>query len=322
MSINKLLEFLSDGKYHSGVEMGEALGVSRTAVWKALTKLEASGIKLEVIKGKGYRIVGGIDLLNQEYISQYLEARGVSVESLTVLQNVDSTNSYLMSRDAETDGFNVCLAEQQASGRGRRGRAWHSPYAKNIYLSMSFGLSGGAEALEGLSLALGVAVANCLSDQGVEGVGLKWPNDIWVGGKKLAGILVELKGEAEFGWKVVAGLGVNVSMTETEGVDIGQPWTSIENVFGGSINRSLWASLIIESLINVIRQYRVSGLSGLLEGWSRFDILKNQEVVLTDGSSGICQGVDHRGRLLVSSGKDVRVVNAGEVSVRPNEPTN
>lgn len=324
MDLIKLLKLLSDGEYHSGVEMGDTLGVSRTAVWKALGKLESDGVDLEVVKGKGYRIRGGLDLLDDGPISSYLNSKSIQMQKLSVLQEVDSTNSYLMREDAAVEGYSLCLAERQTSGRGRRGRSWHSPYAKNLYLSMSFGLVGGSEALEGLSLALGVAVAKCLSDQGIKNVGLKWPNDVWVEGKKIAGILVELKGEAEYGWKVVAGLGVNVLMTEEEGGDVGQPWTSIEIISKKSTqNRNLWAGLLIESLIKTIERYRAGGLSCLLGDWAEFDILKGKEVILSgEKGSGVCQGVDSRGRLLIDIGGEINVVNAGEVSVRPNEPSN
>lgn len=321
MDLIRLLGVLSDGEYHSGVEMGQLLGVSRTAVWKALGKLEADGVVVDVVKGKGYRIIGGLDLLSRDEIIEYLESRSVHLDKLHLLQDVDSTNSYLMRDDSVEQGYSVCLSERQTSGRGRRGREWHSPYAKNIYLSLSFGLSGGGEVLEGLSLALGVAVANCLSRQGVKNIGLKWPNDIWVGGEKLAGILVELKGEAEFGWKVVAGLGINVLMTEEEGRGVSQPWTSLEKVASElSLGRSMWAATLIESLIETIERYRVAGLGCLLADWSKFDILQGKEVVLSSGGlNGLCHGVDRRGRLLVDIDGEMNAVNAGEVSVRQNE---
>lgn len=324
MDLIRLLNVLSDGEYHSGVEMGRLLGVSRTAVWKALGKLEADGVALDVVKGKGYRIAGGLDLLNHEKIIAYLEGRSIHLENLYLLQEVDSTNSYLMRDDSVQQGYSACLAERQTSGRGRRGREWHSPYAKNIYLSLSFGLSGGAEVLEGLSLALGVAVANCLSSQGVKNIGLKWPNDVWVEGKKLAGILVELKGEAEYGWKVVAGLGVNVLMSEDEGSGVGQPWTSIDRVTSGAaLERSLWVAALIESLIATIECYRVEGLESLLADWAKFDILQGEEVVLSvGGKSGLCHGIDQKGRLLINIDGKIEAVNAGEVSVRPNESSN
>jgi len=218
----------------------------------------------------------------------------------------------------------VCMAERQTAGRGRRGRVWHSPYARNIYLSLSFNLQGGADSLDGLSLALGVAVAKCLSDQGVKGVGLKWPNDILVDGKKLAGILVELKGEAEQGWKVVAGLGLNVLMSESDGAEIDQAWVSTASLLGGrQISRSEWGAGLIESIIATIELYKVCGFKGLLAEWKKFDALF-QKAVMVVGSDlrGVCEGVDERGRLLMNVNGDLRTINAGEVSVRSDESAN
>ena len=180
MELVKLLNCLADGAYHSGVELGEAQGVTRTAVWKALGKLEEMGVSLESTKGKGYRIKGGLDLLDRDFILAHITELSLPVRSLFLLQSIDSTNSYLMteSHNADPDDYIVCMAERQTAGRGRRGRIWHSPYAKNLYISLSFNLPGGVESLDGLSLALGVAVANCLSARGVQDIGLKWPNDI------------------------------------------------------------------------------------------------------------------------------------------------
>jgi len=326
MDLVALLNCLADGEYHSGVELGNELGVSRTAVWKALSKLEEYGVFLEVTKGKGYRIPDGLDLLDRENMLAQLEWCSGLLHDFHLLQSVESTNSYLMADNSLVDPshYVICMAERQTAGRGRRGRVWHSPYARNIYLSLSFNLQGGVESLDGLSLALGVAVAKCLSSQGVKGIGLKWPNDILVDGKKLAGILVELKGEAEQGWKVVAGLGLNVLMSEIEGLEIDQSWVSIASLLGGGGNsRSEWAGLIIESIISTIERYRVCGFKGLLAEWDEYDVL-SQRPVMVVGSDlrGVCEGVDERGRLLMNDNGSIRVVNAGEVSIRPDESSN
>jgi BirA family transcriptional regulator, biotin operon repressor / biotin---[acetyl-CoA-carboxylase] ligase len=326
MDLVALLNCLADGEYHSGVELGSELGVSRTAVWKALSKLEEYGVFLEVTKGKGYRIPDGLDLLDRENMLTQLGQCSELLHYFHLLQSVESTNSYLMADNSLVDPghYVVCMAERQTAGRGRRGRVWRSPYAKNIYLSLSFNLQGGVESLDGLSLALGVAVAKCLSSQGVKGVGLKWPNDILVGGKKLAGILVELKGEAEQGWKVVAGLGLNVLMSESEGSEIDQSWVSIASLSNEKLHsRGEWGVLLIESIIATIELYRNIGFIGLMAEWEKFDAL-SQKPVMVVGSDlrGICEGVDERGRLLMRVSGEIKAINAGEVSIRPDESSN
>lgn len=326
MDLIALLSCMADGEYHSGVELGGKLNVSRTAVWKALGKLEGLGVCLEKTKGKGYRIKGGLDLLNREHILANLDRYSALLHELHLVQSIDSTNSYLMSSSdcANPKLYVACMAERQTAGRGRRGRVWHSPYAKNIYLSLSFNLQGGGESLDGLSLALGVAVARCLSQEGVLGVGLKWPNDILVGGKKLAGILVELKGEAEQGWKVVVGLGLNVLMTNAERDVIDQPWVSIASLSNARAkSRSEWSALLVKNIISTIELFKVNGFKGVKSEWDRYDALSKKPVMVVGGDvSGVCEGVDERGRLLVRVDGDLKIINAGEVSVRSDESSN
>jgi len=326
MDLVALLNCLADGEYHSGVELGHKLGVSRTAVWKSLSKLEGFGVCLEKTKGKGYRVAGGLDLLSRESVLEQLKSCSGLLHDFYLLQSIESTNTYLMSDDSNINPsqYIVCMAERQTAGRGRRGRVWHSPYAKNIYLSLSFNLQGGSESLDGLSLALGVAVARCLSEQGVAGIGLKWPNDILVNGEKLAGILVELKGEAEQGWKVVVGLGLNVLMTGLEGSKIDQPWVSLVSLSKTQVNtRSEWGGLLIESIIATIELFRVQGFKGVKSEWDRYDALFQKPVmVIGSNLQGECEGVDERGRLLMRVDGGLKVVNAGEVSVRSDESSN
>ena len=173
MSLQNLLRALSDGEFHSGDQLGEASGVSRTAIWKQLKKVEELGVPLESIKGKGYRIVGGLDLLDKEAIQCALTSPCL-ITQLAVFSVIDSTNAQAMkwALDGDKTGY-VCTAEQQTAGRGRRGRKWVSPYGSNIYLSVVWQFSGGASALEGLSLAIGVAVVSALAKAGVNGVQLK-----------------------------------------------------------------------------------------------------------------------------------------------------
>ena len=326
MDLVALLNCLADGEYHSGVELGRKLDVSRTAVWKSLSKLDDFGICLEKKRGKGYRVAGGLDLLGRESVLEQLKSCSELLHDLYLLQSIESTNTYLMSDESSINPkqYVACMAECQTAGRGRRGRVWHSPYARNIYLSLSFNLQGGSESLDGLSLALGVAVASCLSGQGVIGIGLKWPNDILVKGEKLAGILVELKGEAEQGWRVVVGLGLNVLMTGSEGSEIDQSWVSLASLSGAQVNtRSEWGGRLIESIIATIELFRVQGFRGIKSEWDRYDALSGKPIVVIGGDlQGVCEGVDERGRLLIRVDEDLKVINAGEVSVRSDEPSN
>jgi Biotin-(acetyl-CoA carboxylase) ligase len=183
-----LVRCLADGEYHSGELLGQIAGVSRAAVWKQLQSLQLLGIEVVSQKGRGYVIKGGLALLSSAALQSALdESAQQMVSKLTILQQTDSTNQAVLNAVPQGAGHGlVVLAEQQTAGRGRRGRVWASPYGANIYLSVGWRFSLGAAALEGLSLAVGVAVAHALKVLGYPQSQLKWPNDVLVDGKNWA----------------------------------------------------------------------------------------------------------------------------------------
>lgn len=317
MDLNKLLTLLSDGGFHSGSELGELMNLSRTSIWKAVPSLQELGVPIEVIKGKGYRIPLGLDLLNKNKILSLLPRNISDQVSLDILLSCSSTNDYLSTFPSELDpaGYQVCLAENQTSGRGRRGRLWVSPFARNISCSVGFLLSGGVDALSGLSLVVGVAVAKALEDFGVKDVSLKWPNDVYVGGKKIAGILLELSGEATTNWKVVCGIGLNVHMSRNDNVSIDQDWCSLCDVV--QVGRSEVVAKMICRLVSAIELFKAGTFQLFMDDWKRLDMLSGKRVVVSPGGiEGRVIGVNLQGALIVHDSGDVHVINAGEVSVR------
>ncbi len=317
MDLEQLLFLLSDGEIHSGSELGLQLEVSRTSIWKAIPNLQILGVPVEVVKGKGYQILGGLDLLNKKNILKLLPQEISNQINLDVLLSCSSTNDYLarLSKDFDRSVYDICLAEHQAAGRGRRGRNWISPFAKNIILSVSFVLGGGVEALSGLSLVIGLAIAKALEDLGVKNVGMKWPNDVLVADKKIAGILLELNGEATTNWRVVCGVGLNVHMLEHEALEINQDWCSLdENI---TCKRDDVAAQIITCLLESLDLFKSKGFSCFLENWKQYDILAGKKVsILPAGIQGVAKGINSNGALLVDSQGKMHEINAGEVSVR------
>ena len=191
MDDRELLAKLGAGAF-SGDALARELGQTRAAVWKRIQGLRAAGVAIEGRAGDGYRLVQPLELLDHARITAQLPpAVAASVASLEIGWALGSTNSELLRRSAPLRGTDVLLAERQTGGRGRRGRAWASPLAANIYLSLSRTFAGGLSRMGGLSLAAGVAVGEALRELGVAGVGLKWPNDVLVDGRKLGGLLVE-----------------------------------------------------------------------------------------------------------------------------------
>jgi BirA family biotin operon repressor/biotin-[acetyl-CoA-carboxylase] ligase len=314
--LRKLLQILSDGNFHSGEELGTQLGVTRAAVWKQLKKLESLNIPLSSVKGKGYRLSDAIQLLDEAIIKDNISGR---LDCLDVLLNTESTNSYLLDKASDHMGKRYAvLAEKQESGRGRRGRTWVSPFGKNIYLSMLWSFSGGLGSLEGLSLVIAIAVEKALAELGVDDAKLKWPNDVYLNNKKLAGILLEVSGEYSGYCQVVIGIGLNINLSEFDAKNIDQPWAQLSEHLKDT-DRNTVAAVMINHLIKAIEEFDKNGFSAFKDYWLERDAFINKEVDLILPNlvrSGVARGVNGKGELLLETAKGLESINAGELSLR------
>lgn len=315
--LNRILELLADGQFHSGEELGETLGVSRAAVWKQLKKLDELNIPYSSVKGKGYRLQDAIELLDKERIQQTLSQR---LDILEILLDVGSTNTYLFERAGDHMGKRYAvLAEKQVSGRGRRGRQWVSPFGKNIYLSLLVSFAGGMAALEGLSLMTAIAVEKALARLGINGIGLKWPNDVYADGKKLAGILLEVTGEYSSHCQVVIGVGLNLALSNSDAESIEQPWAELRS-FKPDLSRNGVAATILDELLAVVDEFQRNGFAPYQQYWSERDIYHQQDVRIISAAHekrGRVKGVNRKGELMLQTDNGIEVINAGELSVRP-----
>lgn len=320
MKSRALIGLLADGQVHSGESLAASLGISRTAIWKQIRRATSEGLSIETIRGKGYRLLTDIDLLDDELILQGLEASRRSSINLTVLDEVDSTNAEIVRQrleSSEGSRIPVCIADCQTAGRGRRGRPWRSPRGQNLYLSLGLTFRGSFAMLDGLSLVLGVAVAEALERQGVADVGLKWPNDIFLEGSKLAGILVELQGELEEGVvQVVAGIGLNVHMKD--GADVDQSWISLARAQPDhKWYRNQLAAAVIRSVLGAVDEFAEHGFGGFRERWQSRDIFSGKALVASQGDlTGVGRGIDDYGNYLIADGEELVKVRAGEISLR------
>lgn len=315
----EIVKVLADGEFHSGEELGEMLGVSRAAVWKHLQKLEDYGIVLSSIKGKGYRIAGGLELLEREKIYSGLTAEHLL--DIQIYPQLDSTNSHLLRENMPVK--TVCFAEFQSAGRGRRGRLWVSPLAQNLYCSISWGFDNGAAALEGLSLAIGVAIIRSLRNSGLSGATLKWPNDVLFQEKKLAGILIEMTGDPAGYCQVVVGIGINVSMQPQGGAPIDQPWITLNSALSSEaqpyVSRNALAGALLNEVVGVLSTYQNLGFSAYQAEWMEAASYRNAQVVLRNGKSsvsGIFLGVTEAGALRIATESGEQIFHGGEVSLR------
>jgi BirA family transcriptional regulator, biotin operon repressor / biotin---[acetyl-CoA-carboxylase] ligase len=314
----QLVEWLADGRFQSGEVLGQRLGVTRAAVWKQLRDLERLGLSVQAVRGKGYRLAHPVELLEPEAIRAALSpAVRQSLANIEYFHELDSTNDHLRARGEPPSGT-VCLAERQTRGRGRRGRNWVSPYGANLYLSLAWRFEPGLAALGGLSLVVGIALLRALHGLGVEGAGLKWPNDVYLQGRKLAGILVEVSGESAGPCSTVIGIGINVAMPEHQGRQIDQQWTDLR-AGGIPVSRNQLATAVLEQLFPVLEEFIQHGLQPFRAEWQRHDLSYGEPVRIHLAESTLAgrgQGIDQDGAFLLETPDGIRRFTSGEVSLR------
>jgi len=317
----RLLRLLADGEFHSGQVLGGILGVSRSAVWKQLQQLELElGLEVHKVRGRGYRLAHPVSLLDVSDISRRLQTLGWSIR---VLNTVDSTNaeaSRLVGAGHAMPA--LVLAERQTAGRGRRGRKWVSPFAENLYYSLVLRIEGGMQQLEGLSLVVGLAVMQALRESGLHTAGLKWPNDVLVGGRKVAGILLELMGDPADICHLVIGVGINVNMRTCAEVD--QPWTSVLLEAGTPLDRNDLVVRMSEALDRYLALRREHGFSAVQSEWEQNHLWQGRAVSLHAGAGvveGTVLGIDATGALRLDVAGVEQRFSGGELSLRLRDDT-
>ena len=323
-NLHKLLSVLADSRFHSGTALAQLLGISRSAIWKQLQALTEFGLEVNAVSGKGYRLEQPLQLLDQQAIEAHLTPAARSVlQQIEIHDVIGSTNTYLLdiAQKNQVSG-RVCLAEYQTAGKGRRGRTWVSPFGHNIYLSILWCYQDGPAAIAGLSLAVGVAVVRALQQMGVKDVGLKWPNDIYWQGRKLAGILIEVSGESSGPCHAVIGLGMNLYLPKQAAEVIEQAWVDLQQILGGQVMlyRNQWVAALLNQMLPVIADFENQSLPKYLQEWRSFDCMLGKQVTIFIGRQGFegeVKGIDDQGLLLLrDEAGDVRAFASGEVSFR------
>lgn len=315
----QILSVLSDGKFHSGEALGQMLGVSRAAVGKHINQLTELGIEIFRVSGKGYCLAEHLVLLNEQQIRGH--SKGAA--DIEVKHVIGSTNDYLLQQvrsGASLANGRCVVAECQTAGRGRRGRAWISPFGSHIYFSMFWQLDGISQAM-GLSIAVGIAIREAIQASLNAPVQLKWPNDLLVRDEKIAGILVELEGQTDGPCGVVIGIGINVNMPEGQGGQIDQPWTDMAAHSHAEIDRNVLVAKLITQLQQQLQAFQDKGLKRFVEQWNQYDRYLNQPVSLLMGNKtikGIGKGIDSQGgiMLLESGANQAKAYYGGEISLR------
>ncbi|MDH3311140.1 MAG: bifunctional biotin--[acetyl-CoA-carboxylase] ligase/biotin operon repressor BirA [Gammaproteobacteria bacterium] len=320
----EILRMLSDGAFHSGTDLGKKLGITRAAVCKNIHHLAQSGLEVHRVTGRGYKLEAPFTLLDRARLLKLLGNRAVEIrDRLHLVDEVDSTNRYLdslITGRPNIDGA-TCVTECQSGGRGRRGRSWVSTPYCNLMLSMAWQFPGGPGLVSGLSLAAGVVVVRALQEYGVSGVGLKWPNDVISDNRKLAGLLVDVQGEASGPTRVILGLGVNAHISREDASRIDQPWIDLQGMTGEAIDRNRLAAIVIRHLLDMFQLFAEQGFGPFRADWQKLHLFHGQRVRVLQGEKvfiGIAEGVDESGGLVVRQARNRQVFHSGEVSLRPS----
>lgn len=325
----QLIRLLADGELHSGAAMARDMHCSRTAVWKHLRELGHLGLDVAAMPGRGYQLTRPIELLDRKSIARgLLSPVSKDLEALEIFGVVESTSNYLRSAAAPPPGKMLAvLAEYQTGGRGRRGRRWLSPFGSGLCLSVSWSFALVPPTLSAFSLAAGVAVYRALAALEPAGLGLKWPNDIVAGNRKLGGLLVDVEGEASGPIKVVVGIGLNVDVSadlerEVAAHDSLPPVGLRDLISNAELSRNAVASRIINELHAALVEFADAGFSGFIEEWQRYDKLLGKRVAVRTGARnhiGIASGIGSDGALALRVNGETVSVTSGEVSLRSDQ---
>jgi len=315
-----LLHLLADGQFHSGEALARQFNVTRVTIWNAIQHAQYLGVEVFSVRGRGYKLPKAIVLLDK---AEVLRSIGTQSEwfHLEVLDEVASTNTYLMQAAAKGAPHVSCaVAHIQTNGRGRRGRTWVSQLGASLTFSLLWRFDCGASALSGLSLAVGVALMRALAELGVTNAQLKWPNDVLVEGKKLAGILIDLQGDMDGPSAAIIGVGINVNLPEKVLADINQPAIDLKRASDADINQSQLLGTILKHIAEVLRRFESHGFIGVRNEWLMHHAYQNQSVrmLLPDGREveGVVTGVADDGILLVNTAFGLQRFSAGEISLR------
>ncbi|MEY3359719.1 MAG: hypothetical protein RI923_979 [Pseudomonadota bacterium] len=314
-----LINALMDGP-KSGVSLAAEFGVSRAAVWKRIEQLRERGLPIDTDAQRGYRLVRPTPLLEKSVILAAMDAASrQDLQSLQIDFETDSTQLRAMAEPAPSQGIAVWLAEMQTAGQGRRGKQWCSPPLANIHCSVNRRFHLPVAAMSGFSLACAVMIVNALQRQGIAGLALKWPNDIWLHGRKCGGLLIQLRGEADGPCDITLGFGINVHLSRQAGAGIDQDWAALSEHTEAVLDRNLLLAGLLSELTRGFERFETDGLPAFIADWRSLDGLQGRVVRVQDGAKqrdGRACGIAADGALLFEDADGQHRLHSGEVSVR------
>ena len=313
-----VLRLLNQGGVYSSAQLAQAMEVGESEVRAAIRYLHTEVLQLRSVRGHGYQLTRPIDLLEHAEIAALLQQAHCPIEC-TVLDDCDSTNARLLA-DVESAAPHALICERQSAGRGRRARHWHTGLAEGLSFSLLWASGRPAHALNGLSLAVGVACVRALNELSIGGIALKWPNDLLVGGAKLGGILIEMQRNAALP-RVVIGIGINTQLRGDLSARFGQPISDLRTAATAPLpsRNRLFATLLVH-LWRALAEFDKQGFAAFRDEWLAHHAYPGQRVQLSDDAGqtaeGLVQGIGEDGALLLQTDAGLQRFISGDLSLR------
>jgi len=320
-----ILSFLAEGgdEFISGSVLSDKLGLSRTAVWKHVEQLRRLGYRIDAQAARGYRLVEVPDRLTSLELAPLVSTRELG-RVLHHFEEITSTNAkaFELAQEGAFAG-EVVIAEAQTAGKGRRGRTWVSPPGQNLAFSVVLRPELAPQRASEITLVAAVALAETIREAGIEAT-IKWPNDIQIEGRKLAGILTELCADTERVQFIVLGIGVNLNSELSDfPAEVAEIATSLRVARGQSVPRALFTAALFTKLEQWLDRWVDDGFEPVRLAWKRLSSTIGQEVLVRGERQelrGIAEDIDADGALMLRVGDRLERVLAGDVEqVRPRK---
>lgn len=309
----QLLNLLADCQPHSFEKLTALLSLNDAQLLAEISALQEQGIQIDTSFGE-VKLIAQTALISAEKIQQTFPHYKVIYHPI-----INSTNQFMLTNQGRLNKGDICITEHQTAGRGRRGRQWQSPFGSQAIFSLIWQVDA-RKPIDGLSLVVGMAIVDAIKKLGGCGAMLKWPNDVLLNGKKLAGILIEIANSENGKLNLVIGVGINVAIPKDSN-QIDQPWANLNEILP-KIDRTLLLCTVIQEVVTALEYFEQQGITAeFQQKWLLCDEFFGEEVnVITEKEviSGIEQGIDERGylQLIVNNGEQCLTFNGGEVSLR------
>lgn len=318
-----VLRQLNNGCFKTGKSISQNLGISSQQFQKTLKDARLHGIDIQGTRGHGYQWINCFSLLDEEAILLNVD-KPIDLWKISVVDSLSSTNSYLLGHHFDNSVPNVqptvLTAEIQTSGRGRNGRTWHSGPGENLLFSLAWNFRMPISKLSGLSLVIGIAIIRALQILNIEGVKLKWPNDVVYCSKKLGGVLIETKNNTMGYTYVVIGVGINVKLSSLTRCKIKTDVTDLFRIAGYLIDRNRLLAALLTELRQILSDFEQFGFAVFKDEWMAYHAFNEQSVKLTISDKlayqGVIDSLNDDGSLVLSTATGKHCFNIGEVSLR------